>query len=69
MKQQELSSVSLAHASSNDEFVKQSYDRMPQMLKAGKTAGEELAGSGASVSILILDENGLLRNGESPNLP
>ena len=33
------------------------------------TAGENLAGHGASVSILILDENGLLRNGASPNLP
>lgn len=33
------------------------------------TAGEALAGSGAAVSILLLDEAGLLRNGASPNLP
>jgi GAF domain-containing protein len=33
------------------------------------TAGEVLAGPGASVSILVLDEDGLLRNGASPNLP
>jgi len=63
----------------NDEFVVQSYDRVQQMLKAGLSrkdiltrlamAGEGLAGQGASVSILVLDENGLLRNGASPNLP
>lgn len=33
------------------------------------SAGESLAGPGAVVSILLLDENGLLRNGASPNLP
>src|SRR5688500_5587083 len=33
------------------------------------TAAEDLAGPGATVSILVLDENGLLRNGASPNLP
>jgi len=32
-------------------------------------AGEQLAGPGASVSILVLDDQGLLRNGASPNLP
>ena len=81
MKQQERSSVVLGDVpeSSNDEFVEQSYDRARQMLKAGvpwreiltrlATAGEELAGPGSSVSILILDEHGLLRNGASPNLP
>jgi hypothetical protein len=80
MEQHELSSVPLAGAAeSNDEFVEQSYERVQEMLKAGMpwreilaclaTAGEDLAGSGASVSILILDENGLLRNGASPNLP
>jgi GAF domain-containing protein len=31
-------------------------------------AGEELAGPGAVTSILVLDEDGLLRNGASPNL-
>jgi GAF domain-containing protein len=33
------------------------------------TAAEVFAGSGAVVSILVLDEDGLLRNGASPNLP
>ena len=33
------------------------------------TAGEVLSGPGATVSILVLDEQGLLRNGASPNLP
>jgi GAF domain-containing protein len=32
-------------------------------------AAELLAGSGAVASILVLDEEGLLRNGASPNLP
>lgn len=33
------------------------------------TAAEVLAGSGAVASILVLNEDGLLRNGASPNLP
>jgi GAF domain-containing protein len=33
------------------------------------TAAETLAGAGAVASILVLDEDGLLRNGASPNLP
>jgi hypothetical protein len=63
----------------NDEFVEQSHHRVRQMLNAGlpqkeiltrlAIAGEVLAGHGAAVSILILDEEGLLRNGASPNLP
>ena len=50
-----------------------------QMLNAGTprceiltrlaAAGEALAGPGSTVSILVLDEEGLLRNGASPNLP
>ena len=32
-------------------------------------AGEAVAGPGAVVSILVLDQDGLLRNGASPNLP
>ena len=77
MMQQELSNVPLTQAAlALDEFVEQSYERVQQMLNAGvpwreiltrlATAGENLAGHGASVSILILDENGLLRNGASP---
>jgi GAF domain-containing protein len=39
------------------------------MLARLATAGEILAGPGATVSILVLDGDGLLRNGASPNLP
>ena len=65
--------------SANDEFVEQSFDRVQQMIKAQvprheiltrlAMAGETLAGPGTSVSILVLDAQGLLRNGASPNLP
>jgi GAF domain-containing protein len=50
-----------------------------QMLEAGASrrdvlgrlaaAGEHLAGPGSAVSILVLDELGLLRDGASPSLP
>lgn len=53
--------------------------QVQQMLEAGAprheilahlaAAGEVLAGPGTTVSILVLDEDGLLRNGASPNLP
>lgn len=33
------------------------------------TASEKLLGPGCVVSILLIDHNGLLRNGASPNLP
>jgi GAF domain-containing protein len=62
-----------------DEFVDHAPERVEQMLKAGVSrteiltrlaaAGEVLAGSGSSVSILVIDESGLLRNGASPSLP
>ena len=65
--------------SPGDEFIAQASERVQQMLNAGTPpgeiltllarAGEDLAGPGASVSILVLDEDGLLRNGASPNLP
>lgn len=32
-------------------------------------AAEAVAGSGAVASVLVIDEDGLLRNGASPNLP
>lgn len=61
------------------DFVSNAPDRVREMLKAGvsqieiltllATAGETLAGAGSVVSILLLDEQGLLRNGASPNLP
>jgi GAF domain-containing protein len=62
-----------------DEFIRHASEHVEQMLKAGMSrceiltrlarAGEVLAGPDASVSILVLDEDGLLRNGASPNLP
>jgi GAF domain-containing protein len=33
------------------------------------TAGERISGPGTAVSILVIDADGLLRNGASPNLP
>ena len=65
--------------STSGEFVAQAPERVQQMLMAGAsrceiltrlaTAGEVLAGGGAVVSILVINEDGLLRNGASPNLP
>ena len=62
-----------------DEFICHASEHVEQMLKAGVSrceiltrlarAGEVLAGPDASVSILVLDDDGLLRNGASPNLP
>lgn len=53
--------------------------RVRQMLQAGAhrreiltflvAQAESLAGRGAVSSILVLDQDGLLRNGASPNLP
>jgi GAF domain-containing protein len=40
-----------------------------ELLTRLAAAGEVLAGEDAIVSILVLDANGLLRNGASPNLP
>ena len=40
-----------------------------EMLTRLATAGEVLGGPGAVVSILVLDQDGLLRDGASPNLP
>lgn len=64
---------------SSHEFVERAPEYVRQMLTAGAprceiltrlaTAGEVLAGPGTSVSILVLDEDGLLRNGASPTLP
>lgn len=62
-----------------DEFICHASEHVEQMLKAGvprceiltrlARAGEVLAGPDTSVSILVIDEDGLLRNGSSPNLP
>jgi hypothetical protein len=40
-----------------------------EMLTRLATAAEVLAGQGSVASILVLDSQGLLRNGASPNLP
>jgi GAF domain-containing protein len=62
-----------------DEPVGQAYRCALEMLQAGAprreiltrlvAAAELLAGGGAVSSILVLDQDGLLRNGASPNLP
>ena len=61
------------------EFIERADAHVRRMLDDGRsrweiltrlaTAGEALAGPGAAVSILVLDDDGLLRNGASPNLP
>ena len=63
----------------NDGFIEQAYDQVKYMLKENvppreilarlATAAEVLTGTGASASILVLDEEGFLRNGASPSLP
>ena len=62
-----------------DEMVARACDRSQHMLGQGAalrevltalaTVGEVASGPGAACSILILDKDGLLRNGASPNLP
>jgi hypothetical protein len=61
------------------DFVGKTTERIRHLLKAGTPpaevltylarVGEELAGTGSVVSILVLDQDGLLRNGASPGLP
>src|SRR6187401_1809533 len=64
---------------SEGDLVEQTTESVLQMMQAGAPqrdmlarltmAAEMLAGSGAVASILVLDRDGLLRNGASPNLP
>lgn len=61
------------------DVLNQTFRRATQMLEAGEpqssiltclvTGVEVAAGNGAVSSILVLDDEGLLRNGASPNLP
>jgi hypothetical protein len=63
----------------DDTFIEHASEHVREMVAAGAsrrqiltllaTAGEILAGEGAVTSILVLDGEGLLRNGASPNLP
>lgn len=66
-------------ATNNVDPVEQACDRAQRMMDAGApcreiltclvTAAEVVAGPRAVVSILVIDRDGLLRNGSSPNLP
>lgn len=67
------------HAEAMGEVASRAADRAQEMMSAGfseqeilsmlaRTA-EEVAGKSAVCSILVVDKNGLLRNGASPNLP
>jgi len=80
MQQTEHRGKPLSGAQSlSGELVGRAAEQAQQMLKVGAprreilthlaTAAEVLAGPGTTVSILVLDEEGLLRNGASPNLP
>lgn len=61
------------------DFIGQTAGHVRHLLEAGAsqqdiltylvTVGEILAGPGSVVSILVIDQDGLLRNGSSPNLP
>lgn len=63
--------------SMGSEFIPRASEHVRKLIAGGAstreiltllaTAGEILAGEGAVTSILVLDHNGLLRNGASPN--
>jgi hypothetical protein len=65
--------------SENSESIGLLVEKVKHLLESGTsrheiltylaTAGEVLAGPGTAVSILVIDQDGLLRNGASPNLP
>ncbi len=70
---------SASSAAGSREFISRALEHVQQMLDAAAPAGiilarlaaaaEAVSGPGATVSILVLDPDGLLRNGASPNLP
>jgi GAF domain-containing protein len=80
MQQNKNSNVSFSDSlPAGGKVVRETYEHVQQMLRSGApqrdlltrlaTAAENFAGGGAASSILVLDEDGLLRNGASPNLP
>ena len=79
MQNNEYRNEAMAAALQGRESTSEVVEQARQLLKTGAarheiltylaTAGEALAGDGAVVSILVLDKEGLLRNGASPNLP
>lgn len=78
MSPHELQTLTPLTQTDNHTFIMTASAQVQQMLDAGTPrqeiltrlakAGEVLAGPGSSVSILVLDEYGLLRNGASPSL-
>jgi GAF domain-containing protein len=78
MKKSETPRTSAIQTSHKD-FAGKASEIVQHMLDSGAprheiltrlaTAAEHLSPAGAAVSILILDDSGLLRNGASPNLP
>jgi GAF domain-containing protein len=62
-----------------EKFYTETFEQALKMYESGTgryeilvylaSAAENAAGAGTAVSILLLDENGLLRNGASPQLP
>ena len=80
MKQNEYSGTSPSRGPTTaSEFVEKASESVQRMLRAGSppreilvrlvAAAEELAGGGATSSILVIGEDGLLHDGASPNLP
>jgi GAF domain-containing protein len=76
---EEQSAPAAAERALTDVAIEQAQALVRRMLNAGAAradilarlaaVGEQLAAPDATVSILVLDEHGLLRNGSSPNLP
>ena len=57
------------HATAEARRMSQAGASRREILLRLAAAGEALAGPGSTVSILVLDEQGLLRDGASPGLP
>lgn len=71
--------ISPHREASSSDFISHAVDHARQLLEKTAplreilthlaTTAERLAGRGSVASILVIDEEGLLRNGASPNLP
>lgn len=72
-------SLSATSLTDQDQQLQQAHEHSLEMLESGEgqddilifltEAAEKIAGPGSTASILLLDKDGLLRNGASPKLP
>ena len=65
----ETVSISIEEACRQAERLIESNAAANEVLLCLIAAAEQISGAGAVSSVLVLDEDGLLRNGASPNLP